>query len=154
MQSTVAEYIEIMGIRPNLLIVIAAAAALCREDMESAFMGLFCGLAMDILIGRAMGWYAFCLFLICFGIGTVNSKLYKDNPLIPIFFVFSSSITVELTYYFINSFLKGYQDIVFVLTSLVLPESVYNAVLALPVYPLVVHIYKRLDKFDYIHTRL
>ena len=57
-------------------------------------------------------------------------------------------------YYFINSFLKGYRDILFVMTNLILPESIYNAVLSLLVYPLVVKIYKRLDKHDYIHARL
>lgn len=154
LQSTVTEYVEIVGIRPNLLLVVAVIIALCRTDMESAFMGLFCGLGMDILIGRAIGWYAICLFLVCFCIGMVNAKLYKDNPFIPLFFVFVSSITVEVMYYFMNAFLKGYQDIVFVLTSLVFPESLYNAVLALPTYPLIVYIYKRLDKHDYVHARL
>lgn len=154
MQSTVFEYIEIAGIRPNLLLVIAISAALLREDMESAFMGLACGLGMDVLLGRTIGWYGMCLFLICFVIGTVNSKLYKENPLIPVFFVFFSSISVEILYYLINSFLKGYQDIIFILSKIVFPESVYNSVLSLPVYTAVLHIYKRLDKYDYIHTRL
>lgn len=87
-QSTVFEYIEIMGIRPNLLLVVAICTALARKDMESAFMGLACGLGMDMLIGRTLGWYAMCLFLVCFSIGLINPKLYKENPLIPIFFVF------------------------------------------------------------------
>jgi len=94
------------------------------------------------------------LFLVCFSIGLVNPKLYKENPLIPIFFVFSSSVIVELLYYFINFFLIGYHNIVFMLTTLILPESLYNAVIALFVYPLVLRVYKKLDKYDYVHTRL
>lgn len=154
LQSTVTEYIEIAGIRPNLLIVGAVAVALCRRDMESAYMGLFFGLAMDILNSRALGWYAMLLFLVCFCIGMINPKLYKDNLLVPLFFVFFASAAVELMFYFINAFLKGYSDMVFVLTCLVLPESLYNAVLAIPVYPLMVRVYKKLDKYDYIHARL
>ena len=154
LQSTLTEYIEIAGIRPNLLIVTAVCVALCRKEMESAFMGLLFGLGLDILIGRVLGWYAICLFLVCFCIGTVNSKLYKEKFLIPMFFVFFSTVAVQMAYYFINYFLKGYQDMVFVVTRLVLPESLYNAVLAVPAYPLVVRIYKKLDKYDYIHARL
>lgn len=154
LQSTVLENIEVMGIRPNLLLVVAISAALLREDMEAAFMGLACGLGMDILVGRTIGWYGMCLFLICFAIGTVNSKLYKENPLIPVFFVFFSSIAVEIMYYFINFFLKGYQDLIFVISTLVFPESVYNAVLSIPIYPVVLRIFKKLDKYDLIHTRL
>lgn len=154
LQSTAVDYIEIAGVRPNLLIVGAVAIALCRSNMEPAYMGLFFGLAMDILIGRAIGWYAMLLFLACFCIGMVNPKLYKDNLLVPMFFVFVSSIAVEMMIYFINSFLKGYGDMVFVFTRLIFPESIYNALLAIPVYPLVVRIYKKLDKYDYVHARL
>ena len=64
-QSTVFEYIEIMGIRPNLLLVVAICTALARKDMESAFMGLACGLH-DMLIGRTLvgmqcvfSWFVF-----------------------------------------------------------------------------------------------
>jgi rod shape-determining protein MreD len=153
-QSTVFGYIEILRIRPNLLIVLAVSISLVRENMEAAFMGLVCGLAMDTLIGRALGWYGMCLFLVCYAIGMINSKLYKENPLIPVSFVFVSSLTVELMYYFINFFLKGYQDFGFVTTNIILPESLYNSVLTLFIYPLVLHLYKKLDKYDFIHTRL
>ncbi|MBP7176200.1 MAG: rod shape-determining protein MreD [Thermoclostridium sp.] len=153
-QSTLAGYVEILGIRPNLLIVAAISIALCRKDMESAFMGLLFGFGLDILIGHALGWYAILLFLACFGIGMVNPKLYKENVVILVFFVFFSTAAVELMYYFVNYFLRGYQDMVFVLTTLILPESLYNAVLAVPVYPLIARIYKKLDRFDYVHTRL
>jgi rod shape-determining protein MreD len=154
LQSTVLEYLEIIGIRPNLLLVVAISIALVRTNMEPAFMGLACGLGMDILIGRTLGWYAMCLFLICYSISLINPKLYKENPLIPIFFVFFSSIAVESLYYIINFFLRGYQDIAFVITRVIIPESIYNAAIALIIYPLVLLIYKKLDQYDYVHTRL
>jgi len=154
MQTTILDYIEIMGIRPNLLLVVAISIALARNDMEPAFMGLACGFAMDILIGRTLGWYAMCLFLVCFSIGLINPKLYKENPLIPIFFVFLSSITVETLYYVINFFLRGYQDFAFMLTRIILPESIYNSAISLLIYPIILIVYRRLDKYDYVHARL
>lgn len=154
LQTTLTDYAEIMGVRPNLLIVAAIAVALCRSDLESAFMGLAFGLGLDVLIGRALGWYAICLFLVCFCIGMVNPKLYKDNFLVSLFFVFFSTVAVQLLYYLINHFLMGYQDLLFVLTRLILPESLYNAILAIPAYPVIQRIYKKLDKYDYIHARL
>lgn len=154
LQSAVFDGMEIMGVKPNLLLVVAVSIALCRTGMESAFMGLFCGLGMDILIGRALGWYALCLFLVCFCIGLINPKLYKENFIIPVFFVFFSSVTIEMAYYFIHAFLEGYRDIVFVMSHLILPESVYNAVLAIPVYPLMLSVYRKMDKYDYVHSRL
>lgn len=154
LQSTVLEHIEIYGIRPNLLLIVAISAAITRSDLEAAFMGLFCGLGMDILIGRSLGWYGLSFFLINFAIGQINSKLYRENPLIPAFFIFTSTLAVEIFYYLITYFLKGYEDLVFVVTKLVLPESLYNAVLSFPVFRFVTYLYKRIDRYNYTHTRL
>lgn len=154
LQSTVLEYIEIFGVRPNLLLVVAISVALIRGDLESAFMGLACGIGMDILIGRALGWYGLSLFLICFLIAQINSKLYKENPLIPVFFIFTSSVAVETIYYLITFFLKGYDNFVFIITKLILPSSLYNALLCFPIFKLITYLYKKIDKFNYTHTRL
>ena len=154
LQSTVLEFIEIYGVRPNLLLVAAISAALIRNDMESAFMGLFLGLGMDILVGRALGWYGMAFFLACFLIALINPKLYRENPLVPVFFVFVSTLAIETLYYTITFFLKGYDYFVFDFVHVILPESLYNAVLAYPVFRLVSYMYKRIDKYDYNRTRL
>lgn len=154
LQSTVLGYVEIHGIRPNLLLIVAISVALIRSDWEAATIGLVCGLGMDILVGRALGWYGISLFLVCFLIGQINSKLYRENPLIPVFFVFTSSIVIEMLCYLIIFFLKGYEDFVFVMTNLILPESLYNAVLSFPVFKLIERLYKKIDKFTYIHNRV
>jgi len=154
LQSTVLEYIEIYGVRPNLLLIASVAAALIRKDLEAAFTGLFFGLGMDILVGRALGWYGICFFLANFLIAQVNPKLYKDNPLIPVFFVFTSTLAAETLYYLISFFIKGYEDFLFVITKLILPESLYNALLAFPVFKIVSYVYRKADKYTYTHTRL
>ena len=76
-QSTLLEYIEIFSVRPNLLIVLTVVVALLRSPVESAVMGLFFGLAMDILMGKTMGWYALLFLLITVPISLVNEKLYR-----------------------------------------------------------------------------
>lgn len=154
LQSTVLEYIEVFAVRPNILIIVAVSAALIRTDMEAAFVGFACGLGMDILIGRALGWYGISFFIVCLLIGLINAKLYKENPLIPVFFIFTSSIVIETLYYLISFFIKGYDDFVFVITNLILPESLYNAILGFPIFKLVLYIYRKIDKFNYTHTRL
>lgn len=154
LQSTVVDYIEIFGVKPNLLLIVTISAALMRTDLNAAFIGLGCGLAMDVLIGKALGWYGIIFFLVCFFIGMINTKLYKDNPLIPIFFIFTSSMVMETLYYSIYYFLRGYEDFIFIFTNLILPESVYNALLAFPIYKFVFYICKKVDKFSYTHNRI
>ncbi|AGC67357.1 rod shape-determining protein MreD [Thermoclostridium stercorarium subsp. stercorarium DSM 8532] len=152
LQSTVLGYIEIHGIRPNLLLIVAVSVALLRNDLESAFTGLALGLGMDILVGRAVGWYGLGFFLANFIIARINPKLYKENPLIPVFFAFTSTLAIETLYYLITFFLKGYEDFLFVVTKLILPECLYNAVLSYPVFKLVSLVYRKIDKYSLIRT--
>lgn len=141
------DYFVIFKAKPNLLVIVAISAALLRTDLNAAFIGLACGLTMDVLIGKALGWYGIILFLVCFFIGMINSKLYKDNPLIPVFFVFTSSIVVETLYYMVYYFLKGYDEFLFAFTNLIVPESIYNALLAFPIYKFVFYLCKKLISF-------
>ena len=39
-------------------------------------------------------------------------------------------------------------------TRIIIPESIYNATMTLIVYPVVLIVYRKLDKFDHVHTRL
>ena len=60
-QSTVLEHIEILNIRPNLLIVLMVIVSLLRPGGKC---GYGCYLAdIDVLMGKPWGWYALLFFL-------------------------------------------------------------------------------------------
>lgn len=153
-QSTLLEYIEIFSIRPNLMIVVMVVVALLRSPVESAVMGLFLGLAMDILMGKALGWYALLFLLVSILISLINEKLYRDKLLVLISFTFASTALIETVFFLIYFMFKGYNYLPFILTGIIIPESVYNSILILPLFKPISGVYTILDRMDRRRNRI
>jgi hypothetical protein len=56
-QSTLADYIMINNVKPNLLIIFIISVALLRGIFEGGIVGFIAGLVQDILFGKVMGFY-------------------------------------------------------------------------------------------------
>ncbi len=153
-QSTLLEYIEIVSVRPNLLIVLTVIVALLRSPVESAVMGLFFGLAMDILMGKTMGWYALLFLLITVPISLVNEKLYREKLLVLLTFTFVSTVVIETMFVLIMFLFRGYHYLPYIFSTIILPEAVYNSILILPLFRPISGVYNILDTLDRKRNRL
>jgi len=153
-QSSVFEYIEIMSVRPNFFIVMTVIVALLRGIYESAAMGLFFGLAMDILMGKTLGWYALLLFLVSIPISMINDKLYREKFLVLFTFTFLSTLIVETSFYLIIFLFRDYSIFHHIFAGTVLPEALYNSILILPLFRPVSKVYTILDNVDRRRNRL
>jgi rod shape-determining protein MreD len=143
-QSTLADYIMINNVKPNLLIVFIISIALLRGNIEGGIVGLITGLVQDILFGKIMGFYAVLGLYLGVIIGSFNKRLYRDNHLVVIFFTFVSTIAYEFFIYFFNILMplalssqKITLEILKPLASIVLKAAIYNSVICIPIYVLV-----------------
>ncbi|NLM75712.1 MAG: rod shape-determining protein MreD [Clostridiaceae bacterium] len=153
-QGSVFEYIEILSVRPNFFIVITVIIALLRGVYESAAMGLFFGLTMDIMMGKTLGWYALLLFLVSIPISMVNEKLYKEKFLVLFSFTFLSTLAVETLFYLIIFLFKDYSILHHIFARTILPEALYNSILILPLFKPISKVYTILDNVDRRRNRL
>ncbi len=153
-QSSFCEYIEILSIRPNLFIVLMVIVALLRNQIESAVTGLFLGLTLDILMGKSIGWYGILLFLMSLPISAINEKIYRDKFLVLFTFTFCSTLIIELLFYLIIFMFKDYNGLPFVFSRIILPESLYNSILVLPLFKPISKAYIVIDSFDRRRNRL
>lgn len=153
-QSTLLEYIEIFNIRPNLLIVLMVTVSLLRSPVESATMALLLGLSMDVLMGKTLGWYALLFFMVSIPISLLNEKLYRDKLLVLLTFTFGSSLIIEFLFYIIVFMFRGYEHLPFIFWTIIIPETVYNSVLILPLFKPVAGVYNLLDRIDRRRNRL
>lgn len=153
-QSTILEYIEIFSIRPNLLIVLMVIIALHRSPAESAAMGLFLGLSMDILMGKTLGWYALLFFLTTFPISMINEKLYREKILVLLTFTFASTVIIETLFILIIFMFKSYSNVPYLFSTVILPEAIYNSILILPLFKPVSGVYTILDRVDRRRNRI
>ncbi|NMA65547.1 MAG: rod shape-determining protein MreD [Clostridiaceae bacterium] len=154
LQSSVFEYIEIISVRPNIFIVMTVIIALLRGTFESAVMGLFLGLTMDILMGRTLGWYALLMFLVSIPISSVNEKLYREKFLVLFSFTFLSTLVIETMFYLIIFLFRDYSAFYYIFVRVILPESLYNSILILPLFRPISKVYTILDNVDRRRNRL
>jgi rod shape-determining protein MreD len=142
------DYIKIYNIKPNLLIVFVVSVALLRGNVEGAVAGFLVGLSQDITSGKILGLYSLLGLYLGLIMGSVNKRLYRDNFLVVIFFTFVSTGVYELVVYSIGMFTKGYTDLLFSLRWIILPEAIYNSIISLFVYAVVIKLNEKFESVD------
>lgn len=149
-QTTIFDYIAILNVKPNILLIFVVSIGLLRGNVEGAVFGLISGMAFDMLVGTTLGFYALLGMLLGFSAGSVNKGLYKDNLLVVIFFTFLFTIAYEITVFIIRvAFYSG--DItktIYSLRFIILPESIYNSVLSIFVYIFVIKLNDWINRHD------
>ena len=137
LQSTVLQYIEIGHVKPNLIIMIVIYYALLRGNVEGAVAGFIGGMVIDIFGGKIFGVYALIGMYVGISAGYFNKRFFKENYFVLMFFMFIFTFAHELLFYFTYYFLWGETHIVFALKNIIMPVSIYNAVLALPIFGII-----------------
>ena len=144
LQTTVLDYVAIFGIKPDLIITFVIAAALVRGNVEGAAVGLFAGLARDMMFGDVLGFHALLGFYLGMAAGSINRRLFRENMLVVLFFTFVYSVLYESTVYILNTVMSGNVKLLFPLTGVILPEAAYNCIAAVLIYSLLIKRERRL----------
>lgn len=134
-QSTILDSITIYGVKPNLIIVFIVCVSLISGSIHGGVVGFILGLFQDIISGKIIGIY--CLLGMFTGIftGSVTKRLYRDNILIGVVFVFISSVLYEeLVYLYGTVFFNQQVDFVNSFLRVIFPEAIYNICIAIPMY--------------------
>lgn len=144
-QATLADYIKIYGVKPNIVLVFVVSVALLRGNMEGAVIGFFTGLAQDMLSGKILGFY--CLLGLYLGaiIGSVNKRLYRENFVVVVFFTFISTVVYEWLVYFLSTFMQNQIDLLYPFRSVIFHEAIYNSIMSILVYIFVMKLNVRLN---------
>lgn len=142
-QSVLLPLIAISAITPNLMLIAVVTFGFIYGEKKGILTGFICGLLCDIFFGPAPGYTALLYSLIGFICGHVRRLLYMQGIGFPII-----AITVcDLFYGFLNFvFLFLIRNrIIFgqFFFEVMLPESIYTAVLGIVFYPLLMLIYEK-----------
>lgn len=143
LQTTLLHYAAIYGVMPNILIVFVIVTALLRGNVEGGVVGFFAGLALDMLFGSVLGFYALLGFYLGIAAGSINRRLFRENLLVVLFFTFVYSVIYETVVYILNTIMSGHIDLLYPLTRVILPEAVYNCAVAVLIYALLIRADKR-----------
>jgi len=144
-QSTILDYIKVYNVKPNLMLIFVICIALLRGNVEGAVSGFLSGLFLDSICGKLLGLYSLLGLYLGLIIGSVNKRIYRENFLVIIFFTFISTIVYEWVVYFFSVSSKTQAEMLFSLTNIILPEAVYNSIVSILVYVLVIKLNIKLE---------
>lgn len=133
-QTTLLDYLKIMNIKPNLILILIICIALIRGGMEGAYAGLVAGLFQDILSGHSIGPYALLGFLVGFALGGFNKRFYRDNFLICALITFIVSVLYESIFILPNVKFSDLTLALQLLRTNILIEAAYNTIVSVPIY--------------------
>lgn len=148
LQTTLFNYIEIIGINPNTMLILTISIAFMRGEVEGGLVGFLSGLLVDSFFGQVLGLNAFIGLVVGFLCGKIFNEFYKDSIMIPFFLTFVFDLFYGFLFFFFNVFLRGYPNIFPFLKTTILPEAVYTSLISILIYPILFIINKKLEKFD------
>jgi len=129
LQTTAAPAMAVRGVVPDLLLVLAVGWALVFGRREGLWAGVVAGALQDLAFGQFIGLHLATKGLVAWGAGLVETRVFKENLLVPIGVVFMAAAAGESLVYLA---LRGLGPVpvlrpVWALTENVLPTALYTA---------------------------
>jgi rod shape-determining protein MreD len=128
-QVTLLNFFLVLGVKPDLLLMLVVFNAFLRGSREGALAGFLGGILMDLANGSYIGMNALALLTVGYLMGLTESKLYKDSAIIIVFLVWISSFIDQVITYVLLSFMGVQISPGVALFWVLLPTATYTAVL-------------------------
>lgn len=134
LQTTLIKKIAIFGISPTLILVFVICFSLINGSVPSAVFAGIAGLLLDVSGNRALGLNALMMLYLSLGISNLGRDFFQDSPRSAVILVFVGTLLYEIVYFVLNFLIFGSTYFWYALWRIILIESIYNAVVAIPVY--------------------
>jgi len=148
LQSTLFPEIAILGVAPDTALVFIVSYAILRREIEGALFGMFVGFMQDASGGMFIGIFALLGFVTGYVCGKPFKNFFKDNYFLPFAVVILASLAHQLALYITTILFTGQVNFFFYARTIILPKTVYTALLAIPLYAFLHFINSRLERHE------
>lgn len=148
LQSTVFQALSFASISPNLLIVVVSSFGFMRGRKEGMWIGLFCGLLLDIFFGNVFGFYTIVYMVIGYINGMFRKIFYPDDIKLPMMLILGSDLVLGLIMYLLRFLPRKKVHFGYYLGHIIIPEMVYTLVITLGLYFILLKINQHLEKIE------
>ncbi len=135
LQVGIAPYIALGDAVPNLLLLVVVTLALVQGPRAGTLAGFSAGLLLDLIGTAPIGPAALVFCVVGFVAGSLQANTFAEGWRLPLLILFVASLTSEMLYATVLAVLGlggfGIEEVLGVM----LPGAVYNAALAVLVYP-------------------
>ena len=148
LQSTLFQELSFAGISPNLLIVVTSAFGFMRGQKAGTWIGLCCGLCMDIFSGSTLGFYALLYMYVGFLNGYFRKLFYPEDIKLPMLLIGGSDFIYNVAVYFFRFLFRNKYQFGYYLMNIILPEFVYTMLVTIVLYMILLKINQRLELIE------
>lgn len=148
LQTTTFQALSFANIAPNLMIIIVSSFGFMRGRKEGMYIGAFCGLLIDIFCGSYIGVYALLYMYIGYINGLFRKRFYPDDIKLPLLLIAGSDVALNLLIYFFMFLFRKRLNLLYYLTSVIIPELVYTMVITIFFYFLLLKINQKLEEYE------
>jgi rod shape-determining protein MreD len=135
LQVSIAPYLAIFGVVPNLIFLVVVTVALTEGPVAGGVTGLVGGLLFDLLGTTVVGPSALVLSVVGYAAGMLSANMFAEGWLLPVTVVALASLTAEVSYGIVLAVLGVGGSFWHSLLTIMLPGAVYHTALAVLVYP-------------------
>jgi len=150
LESTLFQYTRVFGIKPDFTIFLITSYAIMRGSAYGAFIGLASGLLQDIFYGNAIGIHGLSYMLTGYLIGQSNDDVFKDSYIPSIVFNFVAVLVYQHIFFIITYFTRTEISYTHALLNIIIPQSIYNAILG----PIVYRLIFKLDEKKFMDNKI
>lgn len=148
LQSTLFKALSFASISPNLLIVVVSSFGFMRGRKEGLWIGLFCGLLLDIFFGQILGFYALIYMIAGYINGMFRKIFYPDDIKLPMILILGSDLAVNLMIYLFLFLPRKKIHLGYYLFHIMIPEMVYTLVITIALYFIILKVNQRLERIE------
>ena len=146
LQTTIFRVFDLGGVTPNLLLIFTTSTAFIKGDRPGLLVGFFSGLLIDIFFGSYIGFYALIYMYIGFVVGKLHPIFFTQNLAIPILIIGISDFIFGFICYVLMFLFRTKFNIGYYMTTIIIPELVYTALVSIFYYPLILGINNSIDE--------
>ena len=146
------DHVKIALAKPDLLVLLVVFFAIFFGPGTGAEAGFVSGLFKDTYSLDIFGVNSVLLLLTGLVAGMLSPKLFKESKLTQVLLVFVSSVLYMVIHYFISSLILKitYVTLPEYLYGLILPSSLYTAMLSLILFPALISRYRLKENAEYL----
>ncbi|MDO8536132.1 MAG: rod shape-determining protein MreD [Candidatus Omnitrophota bacterium] len=146
------DHLKIMHAKPDLLVLMVVFFAIFFGPGIGLEAGFASGLLKDMYSVDIFGVNIILLSLVGLIVGMLSPKLFKESKLTQGILIFASSGIYMIVHYFASSLIlkTTYAALPDYLYSLILPSSIYTAVLSIILFPILIDRYHLKENAEYL----
>lgn len=148
LQTTLFQSISFLTVAPNLLIIVTASFGFMRGKKEGMYIGLLCGLLIDIFYAQVLGGYALLYMYIGYANGFFRKLFFPEDFKLPMVLIAASDFVYNFVIYFFLFLFRSRLDFPYYLSHVILPELVFTLLMMIVLYFIILKVNRHLEEIE------